>query len=68
MRTDSLADHVFAAAHRLVDAHDERPDAEWIAERNHAVAGDHRHDRVRAATALVHARQRVEDRVGVEPR
>ena len=52
---------------RLVDADDQRPDAVGVAEREHAVAGDHRDDRVRAAAALVHAGDRAEDRVRVEP-
>ena len=59
-------DHVLGAAHRLVDADDQRPDAERIAEREQAVAGDHRDDGVGAAAALVHAGDRGEDRVGVE--
>ena len=69
LERDRLArDDVFGAAHRLVDADDERPDAERIAERDQPVAGDHRDDRVRAAAAPVHAGHRGEDRVGVEPR
>ena len=60
-------DHVLGAAHRLVVADDQRPDAEGIAKREHPVAGDHRDHRVRAAAALVHAGDRLEDRVGIEP-
>ena len=48
-------DDVLGAAHLLVLADDQRPDAVGIAEREQAVAGDHRDDRVRAAAALVHA-------------
>ena len=48
-------------------ADDERADAERIAEREQPVAGDHRDDRIRAAAALVHARDRLEDRLGIEP-
>ena len=59
---------VFGAAHRLLHADDERPDAVRIAEREEPVAGDHRDDRIRAAAALVHAGDRGEDRVRVEPR
>ena len=44
-------------------ADDQRPDAVRIAEREQAVAGDHRDDRVRAAAAPVHAGDRGEDRV-----
>ena len=51
-------DDVLGAAHRLVDADDERTDAERIAEREQPVAGDHRDDRVGAAAALVHAGDR----------
>ena len=58
---------VFRAAHRLVLADDERADAERIAECEQAVARDHRHDRIRAAAALVHARHGPEDRVRIEP-
>ena len=65
--TDSRRDDVLRSAHLLVPADDERTDAERIAKREHAVAGDHRDDRVRAAAALVHAGDRREDRVGIEP-
>jgi hypothetical protein len=48
---------VLGAAHRLLRADDERPDAVRIAEREQPVARDHRDDRVRAAATLVHARR-----------
>ena len=60
-------DHVLGAAELLVAADDQRPDAERVAEREQAVAGDHRDDRVGAAAAPVHAGHRAEDRVGIEP-
>ncbi len=61
-------DDVLGAAHRRVDADDQRADAVRVAEREQPVAGDHRDDRVGAAAALVHAGDRGEDRAGVEPR
>ena len=61
-------DQVLGAAHRLVDADDERTDAERIAERDEPAAGDQRDDGVRAAAAPVHAGHRREDGVGVELR
>ena len=60
-------DQVLAAAERFVAADAQRPDAERIAKRQQTVARDHRDHRVRAATATVHARDRAEDRVGIEP-
>ena len=55
--TDSDATRYSVPPIGLVDADDQRPDAERIAEREHAVAGDHRHDGVRAAAAAM-ARRR----------
>ena len=65
---DRLAgDDVLRAAHRLVHPDDERANAERVAKRQQAVAGDHRYDRVRAAAASMHAGDRGEDRVRVKP-
>ena len=47
-------------------AEDERADAERVAEREEAVAGDQRDDRVRALDALVHVLDGLEHLVGVE--
>jgi hypothetical protein len=58
---------VLGAAHRLVLPDDERTDAEGIAERQHAVARDHRHHGVRALAALVHAGDGAKNRVGIQP-
>ena len=50
----------------LARAEDERTDAERVAEREQAVAGDQGDRGVRALDALVHARDRLEDLLGVE--
>ena len=59
-------DHVFGAVVGLADADAQRPDAERIAERQQAVAGDQRHHRIGAAHAPVHAAHRLEQRRRVE--
>ncbi len=51
---------------RLDAAQAQRTDAERIAHRQHAVAGDLRGDRIRAAHAAVHAGHRGEDDLGIE--
>ena len=50
----------------LARAEDQRADAERVAEGQQAVAGDQRDRGVRALDALVHARDRLEDLLGLE--
>ena len=59
-------DPLVAAVLGLARAEDQRTDAERVAEREQAVAGDERDRGVRALDALVHARDRLEDLLGVE--
>jgi hypothetical protein len=59
-------DHVFPAGGRVVIADDRRADAERIAEREHAVARDHRHHGVGAPQAAVRGGDRGEDRLRIE--
>jgi len=60
-------DHVLGAGGGLVVADHRRPDAEGIAERQHAVAGDHRHHGIGAAQAPVDVGDRGEDGARLEP-
>ncbi|MNZ42049.1 hypothetical protein D3C78_596160 [compost metagenome] len=57
-------DHVLDAFVGVTLAEHDRADAVGIAEADDAVAGDHRHHRVAAAAALMHAGDRGEDVVG----
>ena len=64
--TDSLATITSRPVGPVAFAERERPDAERVAEREQAVAGDQRDDRVRAPDALVHGGDRGEHLLGRE--
>ena len=65
-RDGFAGDEVFGAVLRLVDAEAQRTDAERVAEREQAVAGDLGDDGVRAAHAAVHVRDGLEHGVRIE--